>query len=80
MPKDSQTAIDIGCGIGRVSKELVDIFQEVDVLEQAEHLMAEVKTNVPQIKEFYLSSIQDFTFEKVYDCILLSWVCMYVSK
>ena len=48
------SAIDMGAGIGRISKDLLcKRFKVVDLLEPAEIQMEEAKKNVPQIRNFY---------------------------
>lgn len=49
-----RTAIDMGAGIGRISKTtLLPKFQEVDLVEPAEIQIQKARENVPQIRKFY---------------------------
>ena len=55
------TAIDMGGGIGRVSKALLTKrFKEVDLLEPAEVQINQAKIDVPEIRKFYNESMQSF--------------------
>ncbi len=64
-------AIDCGGGNGRVSKAvLCPKFGAVDLVEPS-NLIEEAQRNVRKIKQFYKSSLQNFEFERNYDCI---WV------
>ncbi len=56
-----RTAIDMGAGIGRISKvTLLPKFKEVDLVEPASVQLGKAKENVPQIRKFYLNGLQDF--------------------
>ena len=73
-------AIEIGGGIGRVSKVLLNtVFEEIDLNDQSEVQIEEAKKNVPFVKNFYLCGYQDMKFEHKYDCIWLQWFLMYLT-
>lgn len=65
------TAIDCGGGDGRVTKAvLCPNFGEVDLVEPS-NLIDDAQKIVPEIKNFYKSSLQNFEFTRNYDCV---WV------
>ena len=73
-------AIDLGGGNGRVSKGvLLPWFKKVDLVEQSGPLLAGAKKNVPKIRNFIHSGLQDFKFTRRYDCIWVQWVLCYLD-
>lgn len=75
-----KTAIDLGAGIGRIAKTtLLPVFEEVDLVEPAAAQIERAKENVPNIRKFYQVGLQDFKFERPYDCIWLQWCAMYLT-
>lgn len=47
-------ALDLGAGIGRVSKAtLIPRFRNVDLVEPAETLIDKARENVPEVRKFY---------------------------
>ena len=75
-----RTAVDMGAGIGRISKDtLLPKFNEVDLVEPAITQLVKAKENVPKIRKFYLNGLQDFQYERKYDCIWVQWCLMYLT-
>lgn len=76
-------ALDVGAGIGRVSKDLLfHIFDKVDLVEQSPKHCAkaqELLANSPQLGVIYNSGLQNFTPTYNYDCIWIQWVLLYLS-
>ena len=73
-------ALDCGAGIGRVTKEvLLPTFENVDLLEQSKVQITEAKKQVPKVREFIETKLQNFVFTERYDCIWLQWFLMYVN-
>ena len=74
------SAIEMGAGIGRVSKDLLcKNFKEVDLLEPAKVQIDQAKINVPEVKNFYEIGLENFEFERKYDCIWLQWCLCYLT-
>jgi len=80
---EESLAIDVGAGIGRVTKEfLVKVFTKVDLLEQNPRFVSEGKkhlANTIHIGEYFCDSLQKFTFTKKYDGIWVQWVIIYLT-
>ena len=75
-----KTAVDMGAGIGRIAKTtLVPRFAEVDLVEPAEIQIDKAKVNVPQVRKFYCQGLQEFQYERRYDCIWVQWCLMYLT-
>ena len=74
------SAIDMGAGIGRIAKKLlIPRFKEVDLLEPAEVQIDVARTDVPEIKNFYCQGLQEFEFERKYDCVWVQWCLCYLT-
>lgn len=74
------TAVDMGAGIGRIAKTtLIPRFAEVDLVEPAEIQIKKAEANVPQIRKFYMCGMQDFVYERSYDCVWIQWCAMYLT-
>lgn len=69
--------IDCGAGIGRItSSVLINYFEECDLVEQDCKFVNHCKTifkNLSKVKNIYLSSLQNFNFEKKYNAIWIQW-------
>jgi protein N-terminal methyltransferase len=85
----TERCIDVGAGIGRISKLLLaQVFNKVDLLEQnqqfidkaKEELTAPSSTVAKNMGEFYCSPLQTFEFpaDKKYDVIWIQWVLLYL--
>ena len=73
-------ALDCGAGIGRVTEALLlPTFDDVDLLEQSHVQIAEAKRQLPMVRAFIETKLQDFVFKDQYDCIWLQWFLMYVN-
>lgn len=77
--KSAKTALDVGAGIGRVTKNvLLTKYNQTDMLEVDQKFLDEapvylgdqLKSRVPKM---YCCGMQDFKFEKQYDCIWIQW-------
>ncbi|EAL72179.1 hypothetical protein DDB_G0269658 [Dictyostelium discoideum AX4] len=79
-PINLNLALDCGAGIGRVAKEfLLPIgFKNVDLVEQNKLFLDKAKSDNfkddNRVENYYAVGLQDFTFEKKYDCIWIQWV------
>jgi len=69
--------IDCGAGIGRITNSVLqNYFSEVDLVEMNSNFVNFAKSYFKEnhkIKGFYCSSLQEFQFEKSYDCIWVQW-------
>lgn len=78
--------VDVGAGIGRVSKNLLlTVFDKVSLLECTESFIEKARENIPveKIDKIFSSTMQDFRafeedFEK-YDLVWIQWVIIYAS-
>lgn len=76
----TKRAFDVGAGIGRVTKFVLnDVFEEIDLLDQSPVQIEQARKEVPFVKNFYLTGFQDHVFEHKYDCIWLQWFLMYLT-
>ena len=74
------TAIDLGAGIGRVSKTtLLKHFSKVDLVEPSSTQIERARVEVPEIRRFYQCGLQEFEYEDGYDCVWLQWCAMYLT-
>lgn len=79
--KDGSTKIclDVGAGIGRVSKHvLLKKYNSVDLLEVDKKFLDEAPNFLGEnlskrVGKYYNVGMQDFEFEKKYDCIWIQW-------
>lgn len=73
----TNTVIDCGAGIGRVSdKVLQHYFNECDMVEmnaKFTNYAKEYFKNNKKIKNIFCSPIQNFEFTRKYDCIWIQW-------
>lgn len=82
---DNKNAIDIGAGIGRITfSSLYPYFDEIDLLDSNQHFLDAAKSKQEEIKgikikNYYMTEIQKFNFEKQYDLIFIQWVLEYVN-
>jgi len=75
-----ESAIEMGAGIGRVSKAtLLPRFKNVDLLEPAPAQIKEAESNVPDIRKFYNMGMQEYVFEDKYDAVWLQWCLSYLT-
>ena len=74
--------LDIGSGIGRITKGLLSkIFTKTDLMEQNGVFLEKSRGEVEEEKagNFYESSLQDFQFDGApYDVIWMQWVLLYL--
>ena len=84
-----KSVLEVGSGIGRISTNLLyKYFENIDLLERKKEFLIKAKENCEILhkkigrtifKEFYISSIEDFTFQKTYDMIFIQWVLEYLT-
>ena len=73
----TESALDCGAGIGRVTKHLLEPrFQTIDLVDQSEPLLLQARSYVTSSKPltFTVSGLQSFSIAKQYDCIWVQWV------
>lgn len=80
--------MDVGAGIGRVTKALLsDYFKKTDLLEQSTNLADKAKENLSNLSklkkgnelgDIHKKSCRDFLFPRKYDCIWTNWVFGYL--
>lgn len=72
-----KTAVDVGAGVGRVTKDLISKYVEaVDLVEPAKPLIEEAKNQLkdtPQARDYYPVGLQDFEFPTKYWVIWCQW-------
>eukprot|EP01130_Rhizamoeba_saxonica_P016276 TRINITY_DN7490_c0_g1_i1.p1 TRINITY_DN7490_c0_g1~~TRINITY_DN7490_c0_g1_i1.p1 ORF type:complete len:275 (-),score=59.12 TRINITY_DN7490_c0_g1_i1:26-850(-) len=75
--------LDVGAGIGRISKNLLSkIFSHIDLLEQCPKFEEEAKQFLEGIDyRFFVSPIQEFIFpeDTKYEVIWIQWVIIYFT-
>ena len=73
--------LDCGCGIGRISQNLLtDYFDEIDLVEQNDEYL-EIAKRVPKVSHSYLVGLQDFhelSIKRTYNVIWIQWVTIYL--
>ena len=80
----TKTALDVGAGIGRVTRDvLLKKYSNVDMLEVDQKFLdaADEFIGEPLNKRLgkkYCVGMQDFKFEKTYDCIWIQWVISHL--
>ncbi|XP_053602494.1 N-terminal Xaa-Pro-Lys N-methyltransferase 1-A-like [Plodia interpunctella] len=83
-PPSTQTALDCGAGIGRITKHvLIPHFNKVDVIEPDEKFIKEIPEFVGPMKiklgSLYKLGLQEFIPDKKYDVIWNQWVLGYLT-
>ena len=84
--KNTKYALDVGAGIGRVSKNvLLKRYNMVDLLEVDGKFLDKAKDYVGEplnkrIGKLYHTGIQNFEFERKYDVIWIQWVMVFGGK
>jgi len=74
--------LDCGGGVGRISKGLlINFFETVDIVDQAPNLIAKAKESIKssRMRNYFVSGLQDFTFNEKYDCIWIQWVLTHIT-
>ncbi|KRW98924.1 hypothetical protein PPERSA_09449 [Pseudocohnilembus persalinus] len=76
-------AIDMGAGIGRITKELLTKhFQTVDIVDQCKKYVDEAKNNYLKgfnIGHFIAQGLQEVDMPEKYDCIWVQWVSHHLT-
>ena len=66
----TNTALDCGAGIGRITKKtLKPIFDQVDLVEPSATQLDGAREYVPEARNFYLNGLQEFEYPCKYDCV-----------
>ena len=74
------SAVDFGAGIGRVSKTvLMPKFKEVDLVEPSQVQIDQARLDLPQAHSFHTCGMQDFVYERKYDCVWIQWCALYLT-
>lgn len=78
--------LDVGAGIGRVSKDLLlHFFSKVSILECTEAFIEKAKESIPaeSIEKIFPFTMQEFRAQEEdygkYDLIWIQWVIIYAS-
>jgi protein N-terminal methyltransferase len=84
---DRKLALDCGCGIGRITKDLLlKNFDYVEMLDFNNAFIDDAKKNylssqeVSRVSRFHAANLEDFIPEEnKYDCIWIQWVLEYMT-
>lgn len=79
IPSQAKSLLDIGCGYGRLSKEVQKHHPKIDI-SGVELCQAFSQQFEREFLECYHGSIQSFHPQKQYDAILIVTVLMYVDR
>ncbi|HEX3355415.1 MAG TPA: methyltransferase domain-containing protein [Tepidisphaeraceae bacterium] len=76
-PKSGERILDIGCGTGHLTKQIVDCGATVIGIDRSADMIAKAKAEFPKI-EFEISDATDFHFDQPFDAAFsnaaLHWV------
>jgi protein N-terminal methyltransferase len=84
LNRDDGIVLDVGAGIGRVTRTtLSKFFKTIDLMDASPHLLEEAKRSLAhlshQTRHFDAVEVKDFDFTgRVYDCVWVHWVVGYV--
>ena len=74
-------AIDIAGGIGRVIKQVIaPRFDNIDIQDLKQEYLDKAQKMCPKIGKHYCGDIQDFNFERSYDCIWIQWGLCWIKS
>lgn len=76
-------ALELGCGVGRISELFSKYFQHIDALDYCEEFINVARENsrrrcINNI-DYYVSNFKNFSSNKIYDCIISSGLIEYLS-
>ena len=84
-----KSVLEVGCGIGRISTNILfKYFENIDLLERKREFLIKAEERCKNLnyqhgktifRDFYNSSIEDFTFKNNYDLIFIQWVLEYLT-
>ena len=74
LPDSRGSALELGCGVGYLSRRLATVFQHVDAVDLAEQMIAKARRNTPSEASIEYVCSDMFTWlanhPNVYDCIV----------
>ncbi len=76
---DTKTILDVGCGYGRIAKDLLEYKPALDI-EGVELSTSSARHFEEHVGSCFHGSLQDFIPKKTYDAIIIVTVLMYVNK
>eukprot|EP00062_Callorhinchus_milii_P010761 gi/632956000/ref/XP_007893743.1/ PREDICTED: alpha N-terminal protein methyltransferase 1B [Callorhinchus milii] len=82
---DTEFALDCGCGIGRVSRQvLLPVFSSVDMVDMIDNFLFAAPSylgmGASQVKNYHCSTLQEFTpATGMYDVIWIQWVTGHLT-
>ena len=82
IPFSKEKALDCGCGIGRVTKNLLSHhFSSVDLVDQCENYILTASNELKGSNfRFFIEGLQNFVPEAgIYDCIWIQWVLSHLT-
>lgn len=79
IPKDTNTILDVGCGIGGNAKYLLDQGFDVEGLAPDPFQQEQFRQRTNQQAKFHLTRFEDFQTSKSYDVVLLSESSQYIA-
>ena len=78
------SALDVCCGSGRVTYDLLSLkYDHVDAFDRSENSVKEVKelkSACPNLREVCQCTMEDYSWDKDYDSIWLSWCIGYLEE
>ena len=76
----TNSALDCGAGIGRITKNVLKpVFENVDLVEPSIVQLDEARNYCPEARNYYHKGIQEFNYENRYDCVWIQWVLCYLT-
>ena len=78
LPKQGKSLLDVGCGFGRLSREIAKVKPEVKI-SGIDICPAFAKQFENEFSECFNGSMQDYKQEKTFDTILMVTVLMYAK-
>lgn len=79
IPEETQTILDVGCGVGRMAMRLLTLGYNVDGVSPSTYLAAEARRVLGDEFRIFESRIEDLQTDNRYDLILFSESFQYVQ-
>jgi SAM-dependent methyltransferase len=79
FPEGVKSVLDVGCGTGKTSEQLLDAGYEVDSLSPCEYQEGLVKERLGDRVTFHRSTFEKLRTDKRFDLVLMSESCQYIE-